>query len=152
MPSQVTTSFWLWIAGFIAGLAAAAVAASGFDDLAPELAGRIREQITVNQLTIAPSQVGPLADGILLITLATVAVLVVLQLVLVGLMRGRRGWARVLLVLTVVPSVPAILVAQDLVTFRTQLGFLLQGALMILGSILMFLPDSNAWFRARPRV
>ncbi len=84
---------------------------------------------------------------VLLVTLGVIAALIVLQLVLAALMRSRRGWARGLLVVTVLLSVPALLVTQDLVSGRTRLGFLLHSVLMIVAAVMMFLRDGNEWFR-----
>lgn len=149
MPDQVTTSCWLWIVGFLAGLAAAVVALTRLDELEAELKLTLQDVVTSRQLSITPEQLDSVVEAVLLATLAAIVVLIVLQVLLVALLRARRGWARGLLMVTVLLSAPVLFVAQDLVTGQARLGFLLQAVLMVLGAILMYVPDSNAWYRRR---
>ncbi len=73
-------------------------------------------------------------------------------------MRRRHNWARVLLAIVGVISLPALYVAQELLSNEAplrsnyvQLGLGLQGLLMLAAVVTMFAPSVNAWFRLRHR-
>jgi hypothetical protein len=145
VPVVALASFWVWIGSAVAGFAGTAYALTDYGDLTNRLEGIAREQ----QLTATPEQLETAAQALLLGTLGAVLVLGVAQLALAGVLWTRRNWARGVLAGTAVLTLVVFVVAQELMTGSARLCLLLQALLVIVASILMLLPPSNAWFRRR---
>lgn len=149
VPSSVAGSFWLWLVSAVAGLISVAYAVTRFDQLTTELDASVQRIITEQQFAVAPDTLENLVSMILVVTFGGLVALVLVQALLAAAMHARQGWARVLLVLVGVATVPPLLVAQDVITDRARLGILLQGVFMVAAVVMMYRPESNAWFRSR---
>ncbi|HEX2297035.1 MAG TPA: hypothetical protein VHH34_00710, partial [Pseudonocardiaceae bacterium] len=112
-----------------------------------ELHQRLADDVLAQRPTIKGDLLNRAVDLTLYIGWGGITALVLMQLPFAVLMRARRNWARVLLaVLAVVGMVWAVF---SLVTLaeEARLGLALQALLIVVATVLMFLPRANAWFR-----
>lgn len=144
-PASVTASFWVLLASGFAGVAAAALAATGLD----ALRDRLRSSVAGQDLDPA------VLDDVVTVTvfgsLAATVVLAVPVGVLAAVMRGGRGGARIALVLLGVLALPVLVVTWSVVPTGPRIGLTVQLLLLLTGLVLMFVRGAGAWFRSQRR-
>jgi len=79
------------------------------------------------------------------------ALLVSLQVVLTVVMGTRRSWARALLTVVAVLSLPVLILTRDVVGGQAGWALALEALLMLAALVTMFLPAANSWFRSDRR-
>lgn len=144
-PIAVTASFWLWLASFAVGLFMVAYSVSQFDLLYRRLA----ETVRARQPGIDDELLSRAVDLTLYLGLGGTTAVVLLQLLFAVLMRGRRNWARVLLVVTAAIGVAGALLSLVAMAEPARAALPLQALLILVATVLMFLPAANGWFRQR---
>jgi len=143
VPTVMRTSLGLWIASSLAGLVAMALS---FRRL-PELRAGLEEIARQRQPDVEADVVGD-AVGILLYgALGATICLVSLQVLLAVAMGTRRNWARVLLTVIAVLSLPVLILTRDIVRGQAGWALALEALLMLAALVAMFLPAANSWFR-----
>lgn len=151
-PASVTASARLWLASALAGLVAAALAWTRWDER--------REALVAEVLSEDPNQDADLAAsvvaGALGASLAVIVVLALLEALLAVLVRRRRPWARVLLVvLAVLHLAAAVPLAQFVAEPGWEPGASVRWALVaelvlgLAGLVTVLLPSATAWLRRR---
>lgn len=144
-PRPVTLSFWLWMASFVVGLLAIAYSLSRFDELHQRLADTVRAQ----EPGIGGELLNRAVDITLYVGLGGPAAVILLQLLLAVLMRARRNWARVLLAVLAVVGIAGAVFSLVTVAEQARVAVPLQALLIVVATVLMFLPAANTWFRQR---
>ncbi|MEJ7702522.1 MAG: hypothetical protein WKF47_02055 [Geodermatophilaceae bacterium] len=79
--------------------------------------------------------------------LGGIVFLISIQVFLAVLMGKRRNWARVLLTVVAVLSLPVLLLTRDIVSRQAGWTLALEALLMLAALVTMFLPAANSWFR-----
>jgi len=153
-PRSVIASLWSWIASCLVPLAAIAYSITRLDDVRATL----RATAVVESPDATAESLDEVVDVTIWIALAALAAPAVIVTILALLMVNRRNWARILLLLFGLISVPAAAIAfgalsDDAVASKNNLaiGIAVQALLVLIASVLMFLPSANLWFRTRRR-
>ncbi|MDQ3094668.1 MAG: hypothetical protein M3Q82_01690, partial [Actinomycetota bacterium] len=73
--------------------------------------------------------------------------LISLQVVLAVVMGTCRSWARVLLTVVAVLSLPVLILTRDVVSGQARSMLVLEALLVLAALVTMFLPAANSWFR-----
>jgi hypothetical protein len=133
----------LWIASFLAGLVGMALSFTNLSELRAGL-----EEIAQQRQPDAETGVVDDAVSILLYgALGGIVFLISIQVFLAVLMGKRRNWARVLLTVVAVLSLPMLLLTRDIVNPQAGWTLVLEAFLMLAALVTMFLPAANSWFR-----
>jgi hypothetical protein len=154
MPRALSRSLGLWVASWIVGAVVTGYVIAKRDELLLEIETAVR----TDQPTITAESLDRVVNVSLYAALGGVLLIMVVEAVLALVMRRRHNWARLLLALVGLLSLPAFFVAQELlavdVPLRSnyvQLGFAVQGLLVLVAVVTMFAPSANAWFRLHHR-
>jgi hypothetical protein len=149
-PGTVRATVALWWAGAAAALTG--LAAALLDSTA------LRERLTATATAADPTATPELvADGVRAtvgLVLGGVALVVLVSLVWVELVRRRRSWARWALLVTAVPVLLALDVAQSIVTGASdvdRIALLVAGGLFVLALVPLLGRSARAWFRSPRR-
>ncbi len=143
VPTVMRTSLGLWIASFLAGLVGMALS---FRNL-PELRAGLEEIAQQRQPNTEAGVVDDAVSILLYGALGGIVFLISIQVFLAVLMGKRRNWARVLLTVVAVLSLPVLLLTRDIVTRQAGWTLVLEAFLMLAALVTMFLPAANSWFR-----
>jgi hypothetical protein len=153
-PGSLVASWRLWIASFLVG----ALVTGYVISQRAELLLKIEDAVRADDPAITAESLDRVVSVTLYAALGGVLLIVVVEAILAGLMRRRHNWARVLLTLVGLLSLPGFYVAQDLLSTDAplhrnyvQLGLALQGLLTLAAIVVMFAPSANAWFRVHHR-
>jgi len=153
-PAAVARSFGLWIASLVVGALVTGYVITQRD----ELLLKIEHAVRTDDPTITAESLDQVARVSLYAALGGVVLVMVVEAILALVMRRRHNWARVLLALVGVLSLPGFFVAQELLSSGeplprnyVQLGLGLQGLLVLAAIVTMFSPSANAWFRLQHR-
>ena len=153
-PRSVLSSLWAWIAGCLVPLAAIAYSVTRLDDVRANL----RATAVMESPDATAASLDEVVDVTIWIALAALAAPAVIVIILALLMVNRRNWARILLLLVGLISVPSAAIAfgalsDDAMASKNNLtiGIGLQALLVLIASVLMFLPSANLWYRTRRR-
>jgi len=145
VPTVMRTSLGLWIASFLAGSVAMALSFRNLRELRAGL-----EEIARQRQPDAEADVVDQAVNIVLYgALGGTVSLISLQVVLAVVMGTCRSWARVLLTVVAVLSLPVLLLTRDVVSSQAGWALALEVLLMLAALVTMFLPGANTWFRRR---
>jgi len=143
VPTVMRTSLRLWIASFLAGLVGMALS---FTNLA-ELRAGLEEIAQQRQPNTEAGVVDDAVSILLYGALGGIVFLISIQVFLAVLIGKRRNWARVLLTVVAVLSLPVLLLTRDIVTRQAGWTLVLEALLMLAALVTMFLPAANSWFR-----
>ena len=143
VPTVMRTSLGLWIASFLAGLVGMALS---FRNL-PELRAGLEEIAQQRQPDVEAGVVDDAVSVLLYGALGGIVFLIFIQVFLAVLMGKRRNWARVLLTVVAVLSLPVLLLTRDIVSRQAGWTLALEALLMLAALVTMFLPAANSWFR-----
>jgi hypothetical protein len=148
-PATVRATVALWCAGCLAALTGVAAALL---DLAP-----LRDRLTATASADDPTApAGVVAEGVratIAVVTGGVTLVVLLSLVWVVLLLRRRAWARWALLLTALPALLVLDVAQSLVAGDAdvdRLALLTAGGLFVLALLPLLTGTSQAFFRGAP--
>lgn len=154
MPGAMRVSVWFWIGS---GIIAAATLAFAVLRLDQRRAG-LRDDVLARDPGITPSQLNGVVVIVLVAGFVGLALPALLQVLLALVMSRGRNWARVLLTVVAVVSVPAVIIAGgtlagpgSIVANYVQLGTVAMVAAMVIAVVAMYLPSANAWLRAMRR-
>lgn len=135
-------------------LAAIAYSVTRLDDVRANL----RATAVMESPDATAASLDEVVDVTIWIALAALAAPAVIVIILALLMVNRRNWARILLLLVGLISVPSAAIAfgalsDDAMASKNNLtiGIGLQALLVLIASVLMFLPSANLWYRTRRR-
>jgi uncharacterized membrane protein YcjF (UPF0283 family) len=152
MPRALARSMGWWIASWIVGAVVTGYVITRRDELLLE----IEQAAQADQPTITAESLDRVVNVSLYAALGGVLLIMVIEVILALVMRRRHNWARVLLALVGLLSLPAFFVAQELLATDAplqsnyvQLGFAVQSLLVLLAVVTMFAPSANAWLRLR---
>ena len=143
VPTVMRTSLGLWLASFLAGLVGMALS---FRNL-PELRAGLEEIAQQRQPDVEAGVVDDAVSVLLYGALGGIVFLIFIQVFLAVLMGKRRNWARVLLTVVAVLSLPVLLLTRDIVSRQAGWTLALEALLMLAALVTMFLPAANSWFR-----
>ncbi len=143
VPTVMRTSLGLWIASFLAGLVGMALS---FTNL-PELRAGLEEIAQQRQPDVEAGVIEDAVSILLYGALGGIVFLISIQVFLAVLMGKRRNWARVLLTVVAVLSLPVLLLTRDIVNPQAGWTLVLEAFLMLAALVTMFLPAANSWFR-----
>lgn len=154
MPGALRVSVWSWIGSGVIAAATLAFAVLRIDQRRTDL----RADVLARDPGVTPSQL----NGVVLIFVVAgfvgLALPAVLNVVLALVMSRGRNWARILLTVISVVTIPAIVIAGgtlagpgSIVANYVQLGTVAMVVAMLIALVSMYLPASNAWFRAMRR-
>jgi hypothetical protein len=153
-PRAVGRSLTLWVASFVVG----ALVTGYVLTIRDELLLKIKLAVQTDDPTITLDSLDRVATVSLYAALGGVLLVMVIEAILALIMRRRHNWARVLLALVGVLSLPGFYVAQELIATGAplrrnyvQLGLAAQGVLVLAAILMMFAPSANAWFRVHHR-
>jgi len=130
-PIALTVAFWLWVVDAVRGL----------------ITGIVTIVMAPAALAGEPEDVQRFATGFLIAFAVLGMILSLLHLYFAFPMRAGRNWARVVLTVLAAFTVLAVLTAIASATWYDWIGV----ALVVVAAVLMYLPASNAYFRARRR-
>ena len=144
----------LWVASWIVGALVTGYVISQRAELSLE----IERAVSADDPTITAESLDRVVMVSLYAALGGVLLIMLVEAILVLVMRRRHNWARVLLALVGLLSLPGFYVAQELLSVDAplqrnyvQLGLALQGLLTLVAVVVMFAPSANAWFRLHQR-
>jgi hypothetical protein len=150
----LSTSLRLWVASWIVGALVTGYVISQRDELSLE----IERAVSTDDPTITAESLDRVVMVSLYAALGGVLLIMLVEAILALVMRRRHNWARVLLALVGLLSLPGFYVAQELLSVDAplqrnyvQLGLALQGLLTLVAVVVMFAPSANAWFRLHQR-
>ncbi|MGI9029447.1 MAG: hypothetical protein ACR2HP_05605 [Ilumatobacteraceae bacterium] len=153
-PVSLTLAVVLWSLSCLAGLLIVAYFVTRLDGVRLLLEPVIRER----DPDISQSTLDNTVITVIIASLGLVGLFVLLELWLALLVGSQRNWARVLLILfgliglTVTVATCLLLTDGGLVARRWLLATLgAQVLLALIGTITMYLPEPNRWFRMRLR-
>ncbi len=148
-PSTLLTSVWLWITSSVLGGVAVAYAVAHL--------GARREQLrlwaTSTDAALTTTRVDTIVTLVIVAALVGIALPMVLQLVFALVLRSGRSWARVVLTVLSLITIPALIVAAPTLAVDGSasnyvvLGSALALLLVVMALIFMFLPSSSRWLR-----
>ena len=145
VPTVMRTSLGLWIASFLAGSVAMALSFRNLRELRAGLEEIARQRQPDAEADVVDQAVNIVLYGALGGTLSLIS----LQVVLAVVMGTCRSWARVLLTVVAVLSLPVLLLTRDVVSSQAGWALALEALLMLAALVTMFLPGANTWFRRR---
>jgi hypothetical protein len=150
-PSSVRVAVWLWI---VSGLIAAATIGYAMLRL-DELRTALRADVLARDPNLSA---GSLDRAVLVLTVGSILLIAVpalLEIVLSLVMSRGRNWARILLAIVGVLSLPAVIIGGGtlagpgpILTNYIQLGAIAMLGFTVVALVTMFLPSANAWFRS----
>ena len=151
MPGALRISVWSWIGSGVIAAATLAFAVLRIDQRRTDL----RADVLARDPGVTPSQL----NGVVLIFVVAgfvgLALPAVLNVVLALVMSRGRNWARILLTVISVVTIPAVVIAGgtlagpgSIVANYVQLGAVAMVVAMLIALVSMYLPPSNAWLRA----
>ena len=154
MPGALRISVWSWIGSGVIAAATLAFAVLRIDQRRTDL----RADVLARDPGVTPSQL----NGVVLIFVVAgfvgLALPAVLNVVLALVMSRGRNWARILLTVISVVTLPAIVIAGgtlagpgSIVANYVQLGTVAMVVAMLIALVSMYLPPANAWLRAMRR-
>ena len=145
---------WLWIAAGIIPVLGLVAALTRFTEIGEHL----REAARTADPGATAEAISRAAGVTVLAALLALAVPVIVQIVLALLMVNRRGWARILLAIVGLLGLPVAVIAFGALSDESpqtqrnlEIGISLQAVLIVLATVLMFLPAANRWFSGRRR-
>ncbi|MGH3797474.1 MAG: hypothetical protein ACRDSP_21605 [Pseudonocardiaceae bacterium] len=144
-PGVVRWSFWLWLGSFAVGLLAIAYSVSKVDTIR----GLLENDVRAQRPGISIELLNRVVDTTLYVGLAATTAVILMQLLLAVLMRTRRNWARITLVLMGAFGLVVTVFSLVTVDEKARAALPLQALLMVIATVLMFLPSAGAWFRHR---
>jgi hypothetical protein len=154
VPGVVAASLKLWVASFIVGALVTGYVIAQRDELLLEIELAVR----TDDPTITAESLDRVVTVSFYAALGGVLLIMIVEAILALVMRRRHNWARVLLGLVGVLSLPGFYVAQELLSTGAalrrnyvQLGLALQGLLTLAAVVVMFAPSANGWFRVHHR-
>jgi hypothetical protein len=154
VPGVVAASLKLWVTSFIVGALVTGYVIAQRDELLLEIELAVR----ADDPTITAESLDRVVTVGFYAALGGVLLIMVVEAILALVVRRRQNWARVLLGLVGVLSLPGFYIAQQLLSTDAplqrnyvQLGLALQGLLTLVAVVVMFAPSANAWFRVHHR-
>jgi hypothetical protein len=125
LPTELKVSYWIWLIGGLLGVLGGIIGLFG----------------SLVLFTVAPG----LAVVVLLLVLVALA-LGAAQIILAMKMKEGKEWAR--LALTVVAGISLVLALVNGIVMQAQSGNWLGFVISLAATVLMWLPNSQAWFAA----
>ncbi|WP_155886203.1 MULTISPECIES: hypothetical protein [Actinoalloteichus] len=140
MPTEVRVSFWIWIGSAVLNIVFNLLALTGLDELREEF----RREGQANGLS--PDEVDSVFNTAIGVTLVVALAIQALYVLFAFKMRDGRNWARAAL---------TVLAVLNLLLFASAGGGngmnTLFNMLPVVATVLLFLPNSNAYFQAHRR-
>ena len=153
-PRVLTISVGLWLLSALCGFS---IIAYFIFDLG-EVRALLETTMRAEDPDVDDANLKTAIDGTVAISLGLIGLFAESALVLALLMAGRRNWARGLLAIVGVVTLPVTAVGATLLTVGAiesriwlLLAIIAQPIFMLAGMVTMFLPAPNAWFRLRLR-
>ena len=143
IPTVMRASLGLWTASFLAGFVAMALSFRNLPELRAGLVEIARQRQPDVEADVADDAVSILLYG----AVGGTVLLISLQAVLAVLVGTRRSWARVLLTVVAVLSLPVLILTRDVVSGQARSMLVLEALLVLAALVTMFLPAANSWFR-----
>ena len=123
----------------------------------------VRAHLTATALSDTPDLTAASLTRIVTVTIwvavAALVVPIIIEVVLALVMVNRGNWARFVLPPVGLLALPAAVIAFEALSDETALtnhsnmiiGISVQAALVLIATVLMFVPSAARWFRTRPR-
>ena len=143
VPTVMRTSLGLWITSFLAGFVAMALSFGNLRELRAGLEEIARQRQPDVEADVVDQAVNILLYGALGGTVSLIS----LQVILAVVMGTRRSWARALLTVVAVLSLPVLILTRDVVSGQAGWTLAIEALLILAALGTMFLPGANSWFR-----
>lgn len=141
-PRVVDVSYWLWLGACLVGMITVTATLVYFSRLQADMLSIVDQQFP-QEMPETREQVATAAVAILI---GTGVLIVLVQMTLAIVLRSGRGWARFALVVFGLLGAVYGAAAVGATPMVTKAGLLATIALMLIATVLMFLPPARSWF------
>jgi hypothetical protein len=141
-PRVVDVSYWTWLGACLVGVITAAATLRYYGDLQAAVLSMVDRQFPGE----TPAMREEVATATLAILIGGGVALILVQMALALVMRSGRGWARFALLAPALVGGLYSVAVFGTAPMATRAGLLTTTALMLIATILMFLPNARPWF------